>query len=83
MSPKKYIVVFLFAGLVFSCQKEIIRPNNTSTESFNTSSARKGSDTVSSTSSSLDTRYNLLEKDDEMEITDPNNDEDRNKKKKN
>lgn len=96
MLSKKYILVIALAGLVFSCQKENIRPNTCATESVEDSSnttvwksSNSNGDTLtpivgfsSEVINTGKTDANLVREND-SEITDPNNDDDRNKKKKN
>jgi|TARA_R110000737_G_scaffold80019_1_gene112091 hypothetical protein len=87
MFSKKYIFVLAVAGLLFSCQKEIIRPNVNHTcvsadsdkgsGTIAGKSATGGNSTTGNSGSTFGTMKNV------SDITDPNNDDDRNKKKKN
>jgi hypothetical protein len=92
MLSKKYIVVLAVAGLMFSCQKEVIVPNNQEAASvsvddneptfFRNSNTDASSNSSSSTIGDFEQSLSAYKVKD-SEITDPNNDDDRNKKKKN
>ena len=94
MLSKKYIFVLAVAGLMVSCQKEVITPNNQETVSVSVDDTdptvfRNSNGDPSSNSNGFNTTIGEVEvsmsafKTKESEITDPNNDDDRNKKKKN
>ncbi len=97
MLSKKYIFILAVASLVFSCQKENIKPNSQSTNmidengnapawrSSNGDDLGGNSGTTSLTSIKItnDKTVNGAKRDNDDDITDPNNDDDRNKKKKN
>lgn len=100
MLSKKYIFVLAVAVLMFSCQKETIRPNHKSgtclsddgeTSALKVTNRDKNKDDNTSSKSIITVDpIELHESNSEFEfmrtgteITDPNNDDDRNKKKKN
>ena len=95
MLSKKYILFLALSGLIFSCQKETIRPNN-SNSSFSKdandspawrSSVSSGNSENTGNSAQVinnnKTDIDVLRNSGDSDITDPNNDDDRNKKKKN
>ncbi|MFT7345497.1 MAG: hypothetical protein ACI9XP_002092 [Lentimonas sp.] len=61
-----YIAIIILSSLLFSCQKEVITPRSMDVQAEN----------------SFNNSENIPTNDFDGDITDPNNDEDQNKKKK-
>jgi hypothetical protein len=95
MVSKKQIIILAITGLLFSCQKENIYPNNLRSQTFCCDDEPSASKKANITNGQplaipvpinpilIDASLPEVAPNNNSEITDPNNDDDRNKKKKN